>query len=81
MYPTLAREAVRFFGPLLFMWFGSEAVEKSAEAIGENVTQPTTQLLGVNPDGSEDWRVNIVSLGLMGMVVAYAYGRIFGKDV
>ena len=81
MYPTLAREAVRFFGPLLFMWFGSEAVEKSAEAIGENIIEPTTQVLGVNEDGSESWRINLVSIGFVAMLIAYAYRQIFGADV
>lgn len=81
MYAQAAKLLARWIAPSVLMWFAGDAVEKSAEAIGENVIQPTTQLLGVNPDGSEDWRVNIVALGLIGMVVAYVYGKIFGKDV
>jgi len=81
MWGVVAKQALRWIGPSVLLWFAGDAAEKAADAVGTNLVTPTTQVLGVNTDGSDDWRVNMVSLGLVAMALAYAYGKIFGSDV
>ena len=81
MWPQIAKLAVRWLAPSVLIWIGGDAVEKSATAVGENLVTPATDVLGVNQDGTNDWRINLVSIGLVSMALSYAYGKIFGKDV